>query len=121
MGSDDVRLQWRWYGAPGAVDRVARDEFCALPTHGRAALGVAIRRYCRGESPHGEVKHLHGTADLWEIRVQVGQDPFRAVFFKDSPVHRVGVVAIYKNQRKLPRSVLRKAEKRAATWRANSS
>lgn len=63
-----------------------------------------------------EVKPLAGSGGLKELRVNVGSDPFRVIFFADSPVHDVIVVAIYKNQKKLPKGDLERAQKRRATW-----
>jgi len=54
---------------------------------------------------------------LWELRVNVGNDPFRLIFFADSPVHDVIVLAIFKNQEKLPRRDLDRATRRRDEWR----
>ncbi len=98
---------------------VVRDEFEALPTHGRAALALAIGRWQRGQSLPAEVKPLAG--GLLELRVQVGRDPFRAIFFQDTPVHDVCVLAVYKNQRKLPKSDLDRALRRMGQWKTEGS
>ena len=112
--------QWRWFRAPGSERVIAREEFEALPLHGRAALADVMKRWASGGHvlPR-EVKKLKGSGDLWELRVNVGNDPFRLVFFQDSPVHDVIVLAVYKNQKKLPTSDLERAKQRRDVWRAH--
>jgi hypothetical protein len=119
--SSRVRRQWRWYSAPGSKRKVVKEEFAALPEYAQAALFEGIRRRCHGESRSGECRKLKtvpGVGTLWEIRVQVGTNPFRAVFFEDSPVHDVCVLAIYKNQQKLPTSDLARATERMKAWKS---
>lgn len=60
--------------------RVARDEFLSLPEAGQAALHDLFTRYENGRERAGEVEPVKDT-DLWEFRVQVGTNPFRAYFF----------------------------------------
>lgn len=117
MTPPGYRRQWRWYRAPGSERSVAREEFAALPRHGQAALIELMQRWARGGPilAH-EVKPLAGSGGLKELRVNVGSDPFRVIFFADSPVHDVIVVAIYKNQKKLPKGDIERAQKRRATW-----
>ncbi|MBA3293771.1 MAG: type II toxin-antitoxin system RelE/ParE family toxin [Geodermatophilaceae bacterium] len=98
---------------------MARDEFEALPKHGQAALAHAIARWQRGQSLPAEVKPLAG--GLLELRVQVGRDPYRAIFFKDTPVHDVCVLAVYKNQRRLPKSDLYLARQRMRQGKTEGS
>lgn len=117
MPEHRIRRQWRFYVSPDTGRKVAREEFDALPVHGRAALAEAINRWTRGESKAGEVKPVEGSGGLFELRVQVGYDPFRALFFRDSPVHDVCVLVVYKNQRKLPRSDRELACARMKSWK----
>lgn len=114
------RRQWRWYVSHQTGRRVALEEFKELAVHGQAALMAAIKRHQRGESLPSEVKALPDSGGLREIRVQVGHDPFRAIFFQDSPVHDICVLAIYKNQRKLPKSDRELAMRRMNDWRTSS-
>jgi len=87
-----------------------------LPTHGKAALLEAIGRFRRYEELPGEVKKLKGTDDLWEIRVKVGSDPFRALFFYDTDVVVICLTAFYKNQQQTPKGDLKRAANRKRTW-----
>ncbi len=82
--------------------------------HGRAALAEVIHRRERGATARHEIKSLGD--GLLELRVQVGRDPFRAVFFEDSPVHDVCVIAVYKNTNKLPQAELKRAHARRRRW-----
>lgn len=96
---------------------VTKEEFQALPAHGQAALLDAMKRWARGEARAREVKSLTGTGGLLELRVNVGNDPFRLVFFQDTPVHDVIVLAVYKNQRALPKTDRDRAAKRMKAWK----
>jgi phage-related protein len=89
----------------------------ALLEHGRAALAEAINRFRHGQERRGEVKKLIGCRDLWEIRVQVEGDAFRAIFFYDLGPICVCVTAIQKNQQRLPPPDRDRAMDRAARWR----
>lgn len=117
-----VRRQTRWYGEPGDAESepIARREFKALPTHGQAALVELLRRFRRGEERRGEAEFFQsvpGHPPLFELRAQVGNNPFRVLYFRDSPVHYVLVLAVYKNQRKLPKGDKEKAVRRLKRWR----
>ncbi|GAB7040444.1 MULTISPECIES: type II toxin-antitoxin system RelE/ParE family toxin [Catenuloplanes] len=97
--------------------RVARDEFLSLPEAGQAALHDLFTRYENGRERAGEVEPVKDT-DLWEFRVQVGTNPFRAYFFKDGPKYVIVVVCTYKNQRKMSKTDKSTARRRMASWRA---
>lgn len=112
-----IHRQWRWWTAPETGRRIPQEEFDALPQHGRAALAEAIHRWTKGESLPNEVKAIRDSGGLFELRVQVGYDPFRAVFFKDTPVHSVCVLAVYKNQQKLPKADKDLAIRRMKQWK----
>jgi hypothetical protein len=115
MTPPGVHRQWRWYHVRGSGRLVAKEEFGDLPIHGQAALWDVMRRWARGDTLRDEVKSLGD--DLLELRVNVGNDHFRLVFFRDSPVHDIVVLAVYKNQRRLPATDLKKAKDRMAAWR----
>jgi phage-related protein len=74
-----------------------------------------MKRWSRGETLPREVKALGG--GLKELRVNVGNDPYRVLFFSDSPVHDVVVLAVYKNQRSLPKDARDLAQQRMKQWR----
>ncbi len=114
MTPPGIRRQWRWFRAPGANRSVAKDEFDALPRHGRGELLAIMKRWERGETVSKEVKSLGD--GLLELRGRVGNDQFRLVFFQDSPVHDIAVLAAYKNQNRLPRHVRDTALQRKNQW-----
>ena len=91
--------------------------------HGRAALIELLGRFKRGEERQGEtdfVCNVPPDSKLYELRVRVGSDPFRILYFRDTPVHYVLLLALYKNQRKLPPGDKDKAVRRLKRWRDNS-
>lgn len=106
--------QWRWY-TPRDEDPPAKKEFLQLPPHGQAALQVAMKRYATGDLRRGMIKSIDD--GLLELRVQVGTDPFRVLFFLDSPVHAIVVRVFYKNTKKLPKSERKIAEDRMKLWK----
>lgn len=108
-----IHRQWRWY-SPRENEPVTRQEFKALPKHGQGALAAAMKRYAKGDERAGMVKYID--KGLYELRVQVGTDPFRLLFFRDSPVHCIVLHVFYKNQQKLPKGARKLAEKRRAHW-----
>lgn len=87
-----------------------------LPEHGRAGLLEAIRRFRQGEERRTEVKKLQGCRGLWEIRVHVAGDSFRALFFYDIGPVCVCVTAIQKDQQRLPKPDRDRALERMALW-----
>jgi hypothetical protein len=112
-----VRRQWRWYFTPGHADsKIAFEEFKGLPQAAQVELFAAIRRRERGLSLPGEVRSLG--RDLCELKVAVGRVRYRALYFVDSPVHDVCVLAVLKNQPRLDGHVEELARTRMAEWRA---
>lgn len=110
------RRHWRFYRAPGAGRCVAREEFESLAHHGQAALLEAIQRFRLYKELPGEVKKLRGKDGIWEIRVKVGTDPFRALFFYDTVSRAVCLTAFYKNQQETPKDDLKTAVNRKKAW-----
>jgi hypothetical protein len=92
-----------------------------LPRHGRAALLEAIKRFERDEHRASEIKKLVDCKGLWEVRVNVGNDPFRAVFFYDDTYYCICVTAVYKNQQELPKQVRDRATRRMRAWQAEQA
>ena len=123
---DGIHRQIRWYREPGSdsEEPVALKEFRGLALHGQAALLALLRRFKRGEERQGEadfVCNVPPDSKLYELRVRVGSYPFRILYFRDTPVHFVMLLAVYKNQRKLPQGDRDKAIKRLKRWRDNSA
>lgn len=112
------RRYLRFYRAPSSDRMVAREEFERLETHGRAALAEAIQRFKRHEELPGEVKKLQGKDGIWEIRVKVGNDPFRALFFYDTDIIVICLTVFYKNQQQTPKKDLDRAIARKKAWEA---
>lgn len=110
---EPIRRQWRWY-SPRENVPVTKQEFQRLPKHGQGALIAAMKKYRRGDERAGMVKHID--SGLYELRVQVGTDPFRLLFFRSTPVHFIVLHVFYKNQQKLPKSARKLAAKRRSHW-----
>ncbi|UPO77734.1 type II toxin-antitoxin system RelE/ParE family toxin [Arthrobacter sp. Helios] len=110
---ESIRRQWRWY-SPRDDEPVTKQEFQKLPKHGQGALIAAMKRYAQGDDRGGMLKRIEN--NLFELRVQVGTDPFRILFFHDSPVHCIVLHVFYKNQQKLPLRAKELAKKRRARW-----
>lgn len=123
MAEQKIRRQMRWYRHPETSAEsipITKREFESLPAHGQGALLEALGRFKRGGERGAEVQKFHsekGYPTINELRVQVGSDPFRILFFQDSPVHHVMLIAVYKNQKKLPKPDKDRAIKRMKSWR----
>lgn len=111
-----LKRNWRWYRAAGSDRAVAKEELDVLADHGRAALVEAIGRFRHGNELPGEVKKLTGCNGLWEIRVKVQGDCFRAIFFYATGPVCVCVTAIHKNQQRLPKVDRDRASRRMEQW-----
>lgn len=92
----------------------AKDELAALESAGRVELVAAMKRYERGTQFAKEVKSLKGVVavdsrgkkyQLYELRVPVGNNPFRLLFAHLGRTSQLclGVTALYKNQQELPK------------------
>lgn len=110
------RRHLRFYRAPGSDRVVAREELDSLELHGQAALLEAIGRFRRFEELPGEVKKMKGRDGIWEIRVSVGNNPFRALFFYDTDIIVVCLTVFYKNQQETPKADLKRAIQRKKAW-----
>lgn len=112
-----IRRQVRWY-APQQQTPVTKKELNNLAKEGQGALLAAINRFQKGNpgvTPRQVNEHLY------EIRVQVGNNHFRALMFKDSPVHYVIVRVFFKNTQKTPPGDIDAALKRMNQWKAKNS
>jgi hypothetical protein len=118
--------QFRDYRTVGGA-RPFQNELDGLQAAGRAALVAAMRRYERDEQFPREVKALTGTKlrvsggktyQLWEVRVSVGNNPYRVLFAHLGRFVLVclAVSAIYKNQEKLPAADRERAVERLRDW-----
>lgn len=115
----EQRRRWRFYRSPaeGPDDLpIARQEMMALGNDVVAALAEVMQRYKAGTCRANEVKALTGSGGLLELRVQLGKDPYRLIFFHDGPVN-LAVLALYKNQERLPKRDLDLAKKRMSRWK----
>lgn len=110
-GTDGYKSNWRFHHR-------AKGELAGLQLAGRAALLEAIRLYGKGEALSHHVKPLR--TDLLELRVRVGNDPFRLIFFHPMPFVAVGLVAFYKNSPKTPNNLIDTAQERRGAWIAGS-
>lgn len=106
--------QIRWY-KPDQEPAVTRREFSSLPKHGQAALAELVSRFKRNKERAAEVdSHQKG---IYELRVRVDGDIFRALYFKDSPCHFVIVRIFQKKSQKTPLQEIRLAIQRRNSWR----
>jgi phage-related protein len=106
----------RFYRSPETGAAVARREFRDLHTDGQAALLDLFTRFEHDDQLSREVKHVRG--DLYEMRAQVGNNPYRALYFADGPRYVVVVMCMYKNQRKLSSTDIDTAMARMNAWRS---
>lgn len=123
---DRIHRQIRWYREPGdaPAESVVLKEFKGLPRHGQAALLELLGRFKKGAERRNEVEffcNVPPDSKLYELRVRVGSDPFRILYFRDTPVHYVLVLAVYKNQQKLPQGDRERAIRRLKRWRDGSA
>ncbi|WP_311342602.1 type II toxin-antitoxin system RelE/ParE family toxin [Corynebacterium riegelii] len=109
------RNQIRWYAPGGESDPVSKREFKALSKEGQGALGAKLKRLAKAEIGLQDLRHIRG--ELYEVRVQVGGNHYRAMLIQDSPVHYIILSCFFKNQRKTPKTELQKAEQRLKNWR----
>ncbi|WP_423777120.1 type II toxin-antitoxin system RelE/ParE family toxin [Corynebacterium riegelii] len=109
------RNQIRWYAPGGESDPVSKREFKALSKEGQGALGAKLKRLAKAEIGVQDLRHIRG--ELYEVRVQVGGNHYRAMLIQDSPVHYIILSCFFKNQRKTPKTELQKAEQRLKNWR----
>lgn len=108
-----IKRQIRWY-APQQEDPITRKELESLHPQGRATLLAAINRFkngCPGVTPRQIDK------DIYEIRVAVSNNHYRAFIFQDSPVHYIIVRVFFKNTQRTPRQDLEVARKRMKRWK----
>lgn len=107
--------QIRWY-APGTESvPISRREFEALDKDGQAALLVQFKRLQQAEITLRDMRHLGD--QLYEIRVAVRGNQYRATIYQDSPVHYIIFSCFHKKQRREPAEI-RKAKARLKTWLA---
>lgn len=117
--------KFRRYKTAAGKD-VVKEELQGLHPDGSAALMVALKLYLKGECPPGQViplKNVYVTHKgvrhpIYEIRVRVGNNPFRLLFALLGNASEVvfTVRAFYKNQRKTPPAELTVAKNRLRDW-----
>lgn len=112
------RNQIRWYSPAKGAMPVSKREYLELQKEGQEALYVQIRRLSRAEIRLQDLRHL--TDGVYEIRVQVGRNHYRATLIQDSPVHFIILSCFYKNSQKTPKNELDKALQRAKEWRSSN-
>lgn len=110
------RKQIRWY-APQQEAPISKKELEKLDEYGQGALLAAIQRFSHGESG---VSLRQIDSEIYEIRVAVGNNQYRALLFKDSPVHYIIVHVFVKKTQKLPKKNLERARKRMTRWKSNN-
>lgn len=116
MSLDRPRVRRVRFFKTATGNPVAREEFYALSEEGQAALGELMMRFEHDLQRPAEIGSLG--KGLFELRTQVGNNPYRALFFYDGPKYSIVVTCFYKNQQKTPKSDIKVARDRMAKWKA---
>lgn len=96
---------------------LAKAELRKLNPAGRSALTELMHRYRNDAALPREVKPVRG--EIRELRASLAHDEYRLLFAKEGKSGQVliGLVALYKNTKRLPAADIELAERRLATWR----
>lgn len=108
-GTDGYGCSWRFYQSDAGA-QTAREELASLELYGKAALADAMSAYGRGTAYPRNVKHLGD--GIYEIRVNVGNNHFRTLFFHPMRFIAVALVVFYKNSNKTPKPMIDLAKSR---------
>ena len=95
--------------------KVAREEYFELPEAGRAALHELFTRYEHGQERRGEVEPVGN--GLFEFRVRVANNRFRAYFFQDGPKYVIVVLCTHKKRPKMDNDDKALALRRMRDWK----
>lgn len=104
-----------------AVDArsAAEKEFLELPVHARAGLLLKMEKYSGGRAVAGrDFKPLRD--GIYEIRVKLGTNPYRVLFFLDGN-QPVALRCFHKKDQKVSGSDIDVAVQRRKTWSSGSA
>lgn len=113
------KRQIRWFAPGGDSVPVSKREFESLDLQGRAALAEKLDRLRRAEIGLRDLRHLRD--NIYEVRVRVGSNQYRATLIQDSPVHFIILSCFVKKSAKTPKQELDKAIERSKTWEQGKS
>lgn len=108
-GTDGFKCSWRF-------DAHAKKELEGLEAVGRETLATAMKLYAKGRAFPRQVKSLGD--GILEIRVNIGSNHFRMLYFHPLPHIAVGLVCFYKNTAKTPPQAIALAKERRGTWQS---
>lgn len=99
---------------PGDARSAALREFIDLPVQARAKLHQKMDKYSQGAASAGRDYKLLRDG-IYEIRVQVGNNPYRVLFFLDQDLPVV-LRCFHKKDQKVSGSDIDLAMQRRASW-----
>lgn len=104
---------WTWWPNEKGRRSAAQEEFKALPPKARGELLERMLRFEQGRTRANDVDNLGG--GIKELRVRVGNNPYRVLFFIDGRTP-VALTCFYKNQQRTSRKDLNRARKRMLSY-----
>jgi phage-related protein len=110
---EDSRLAFVFHKPAGDARSSAEKEFNALPMQARARLLQKMEKYTQGTSTPRDVKHIRD--GIFEIRIQLGSNPYRVLFFMDGN-RPVAVHCFHKKDQKVSAADMSVATQRRKTW-----
>lgn len=117
-GAAGPRRSFVFHKPPGEARSAVEKEFSELPMQARAKLHQKMEKYSQGAANAGrDYKPLRD--GIFEIRVQVGNNPYRVLFFLDGDVPVV-VRCFHKKDQKVGKSEIDLAIRRRGSWVAGS-
>lgn len=113
------KRQIRWFAPGGESTPVSKREFQSLDLQGQAALAEKLDSLRRAEIGLKDLRHLRD--GIYEVRVRVGSNQYRATIIQDSPVHFIILSCFTKKSAKTPKQELDKAIERSKAWEQGKS
>ena len=104
---------WVWHKTGPDARSAVQKEFDNLPVDARAKLWQRMEKFRMGTNAPRDIDDLgHG---LMEIRVKIGSNPYRVIFFCDGRTP-VALTAIKKKDQRLPEQDRSRAHDRMKSW-----
>lgn len=118
-GTGSPRRAFVFHKPPGDARSAAEKEFRELPTPARARLLQKMEKYTEGKATPGrDFKHLRD--GIFEIRIKLGTNPYRVLFFMDGDLP-VALRCFHKKDQKVSASDIDVAIQRRKTWQPGTS
>lgn len=106
---------WVWHTTGPDARSAVEKEFEALPVIARASLSQRMDKFQAGTHAPRDVKNLGN--GLMEIRVKIGSNPYRLIFFCHGRIP-VALTVFKKKTQQTSQKDLKRAQDRMATWLA---